>query len=220
MPKTGLTIVATMYTNLNSALASFMERGLSKSQRVICVCSEKYVSKANNGKGGAGYEKQIMTAEIVNDQNTNWVIPLIKNNSTAKKTPTFLAGRMYISFEEAKFYDAKYEELLIDLLDEPVLPIPPIGENPFRTAKEFAKQKFIPANEKYVSPSSKGTVTFNYSNNNGRYSIGQSETMFEIDLSKASNTSIHLLNDPTSIRSVAIAKGALEIQSITDARDI
>ena len=203
---------------LGSDLASFMERGLSKSQRVICVCSEKYVSKANNGKGGAGYEKQIMTSEIVNDQNTNWVIPLIKNNATDKKIPTFLAGRMYISFEEAQLYETKYEELLRDLHDEPVLPIPPIGENPFRTVKEFAKQKFIPASEKYVSPFSKETVTVDYSNNNGRYFIGQSETMFEIALSKASNTSIHLLNDPASIRSIAIVKDALDIQSITDAR--
>lgn len=70
---------------LGSDLASFMERRLSKSQRVICVCSEKYVSKANNGKGGAGHEKQIMTSEIVNDQNSNWVMPLIKNNTIDKK---------------------------------------------------------------------------------------------------------------------------------------
>lgn len=120
---------------------------------------------------------------------------------------------MYISFEEAQLYETKYEELLRDLHDEPVLPIPPIGENSFRTVKEFAKQKFIPASEKYVSPSSKGTVIVNYSNNNGRYFIGQSETMFEIALSKASNTSIYLLNDPVSIRSIAIAKSLLKFTS-------
>lgn len=67
-----------------SNIASFMERGLSKSNRVICVCSENYIKKANDGKGGAGYEKQIITAEYVTDQNTNWVIPLIKNNSGDK----------------------------------------------------------------------------------------------------------------------------------------
>lgn len=70
---------------LGSDVASFMERGLSSSVRIICVCSETYVRKANKGKGGAGYEKQIMTAEYINDQNTNWVIPLIRNNPGEKK---------------------------------------------------------------------------------------------------------------------------------------
>lgn len=203
---------------LGSDLASFMERGLSKSSRIVSVCSSTYVKKANEGKGGAGYEKQIMTSEFINDQNHNWVIPLIKNNPETRKTPTFLGGRMYISFEDANLYETKYEELLRDLLDEPVLPIPPIGKNPFQTVKEFAQQKFIPSNEKYVSPSISGQVTFDYSNNNGRYFIGQGELMFELDFSKSSDRNIQLLNDPASIRSVAIAKGKESITEIEDAR--
>lgn len=205
-------------TKLGSDLASFMERGLSKSQRVICVCSDNYLVKANEGKGGAGYEKQIMTSELVVDQNTNWVIPLIVNNSSTKKTPTFLGVRKYISFEDPKLYEAKYEELLRDILDEPVLPIPPIGQNPFKVVKDFAQQKFLPTNEKYVSPSTFGTVTFDYSNNNGRYFIGQGELAFELDFSKSSNWNIQLYNDPSSIRTVAIAKDVNEISEIVDAR--
>jgi len=115
---------------LGSNLASFMERELSKSNRVICICSDTYVNKANKGKGGAGYEKQIMTAELIQDQNTNWIIPLIVNNQSEKRTPTFLAGKMYISFEDSNLYESKYEELLRDLLDEPS--IPPLGKNPFQ----------------------------------------------------------------------------------------
>jgi hypothetical protein len=203
---------------LGSDLASFMERGLSSSNRIICVCSENYVKKSDSGKGGAGYEKQIMTAELINDQNTNWVIPLIKNNAGSKKVPTFLAGRLYISFEEPLLYESKYEELLRDLLDEPVLPIPPIGKNPFRTIREFVQQKFIPSSEKYASPAIKGVVTFDYSNNNGRYFIGYSELMFELDFSKSSNTDVQLYNDPQSIRTVAIAKGLSDFRQIKDAR--
>lgn len=203
---------------LGSDLATFMERGLSKSTRIVCICSSSYVRKANEGKGGAGYEKQIMTAEIINDQNTNWVIPLIKNNPEDKKTPTFLNGRMYINFEESNLYETKYEELLRDILDEPILPIPPIGENPFQTIKEFDKQKFIPSNEKYNSPATNGTITFDYSNNNGRYFIGQEELLFEIDFSKSSDWNIQLLNDPISIKTIALVKDFQDIKLIKDAR--
>lgn len=203
---------------LGSDLASFMERGLSKSSRIISVCSSNYVKKANEGKGGAGYEKQIITAEFINDQNHNWVIPLIKNNSDTRKTPIFLGSRLYIDFEDPHYYESKYEDLLRDILDEPVLPIPPIGKNPFKNIKEFAQQKFIPSTEKYVSPAVKGTVTFDYSNNNGKYCIGQGEALFELAFSKSSNRNIQLYNDPASIRSVAIAKGIDEIAQIDDAR--
>lgn len=205
-------------TKLGSNLAIFMEQGLSKSERVICVCSEKYVSKANEGKGGAGYEKQIMTSELITDQNTEWVIPLIVNNPSKKKTPIFLGSRKYISFEDPKLYEAKYEELLRDILEEPILPVPQIGPNPFKVMKEFALQKFLPNSEKYVSPSINGRVTFDYSNNNGRYFIGQNELAFELRFSKASNWNIHFYNDTKSIKTIAIAKGVNGIDEIQDAR--
>ena len=205
-------------TRLGSNLAAFMEQELSKSHRVICVCSDDYNRKANEGKGGAGYEKQIMTSELIVDQNTTWIIPLIKNNTLEKKVPIFLGGRKYISFDDPYLYESKYEELLRDILDEPVLPIPPIGKNPFKVVKEFAQQRFIPSSEKYISPSMSGIVTFDYSNNNGRYFVGQGELMFEIDFSKSSNWNIQLLNDPSSIRTVAIAKDIKEFNEIKDAR--
>ena len=121
---------------LGQDVASFMENGLSTSKRVLCVCSEIYVDKANNKNRSVGYEKQIMTAELMDNLNTDWIIPIIKNNNSSKKLPTFLKGRLYISFENDILYESKYEELLRDLLSEPVLPIPPLGENPFKTIKE------------------------------------------------------------------------------------
>jgi len=204
---------------LGKDLAAFMERGLSEANRVICICSENYVEKANMGGGGVGYEKQIITAELMVDLNSNWVVPVIRNNSQDKKAPTFLRGRLFVSFENDSLYEGSYEELLRELLDEPVLPIPPIGKNPFQTAKDFANQRFLPNNEKYVSPAKSGKVTFDYSNNNGRYFIGQGELAFELDFTKSSDICIQLYNDPTGIRTIAIAKGVKNITEIEDARN-
>lgn len=205
-------------TKLGSDLAFFMEQGLSNSKRVICVCSDSYLTKSNIGKGGVGYEKQIMTSELIVDQNTNWVIPLIVNNTSNKKTPTFLGARKYISFEDPKLYESKYEELLRDILDEPVLPIPPIGQNPFKVVRDFAQQNFLPSDEKYASPSILGKITFNYSNNNGRYFIGQGKLAFELNFIKSSNSNIQLYSNPSSIRTVAVVKDLKEIIEIKDAR--
>ena len=203
---------------LGQNLAAFMEQGLSDANRVVCICSEKYVEKANVGSGGVGYEKQIITAELMADLNSNWVVPVIRNNNQDKKVPTFLRGRLFVSFGNDGLYEKNYEELLRELLDQPVLPIPPIGNNPFQTIKSFANQKFLPNIEKYASPATSGEVTFDYSNNNGRYFVGQGELLFELDFSKSSDRCIQLLNDPPGIRTIAIAKGINQITEIEDAR--
>lgn len=43
----------------------FMQRGISESDRVVLVCTESYVKKAEAGSGGVGYERLILTAELV-----------------------------------------------------------------------------------------------------------------------------------------------------------
>lgn len=203
---------------LGQDLAAFMEQGLSQSNRVVSICSETYVSKANDGQGGVGYEKQIITAELLSNLNADWVIPVIRNNTEPKKLPKFLHGRLYISFEDDNLYESKYEELLRELLNEPILPTPSIGKNPFKPAKNFAKQKFIPDTEQYVSPAVKGTVTFNYSNNNGRFFIGHGELVFELSFSKANDKCIYFYNDPISIESISVVKDKNDIFNIDDAR--
>lgn len=204
--------------SLGQDLPAFMENGLSKSQRVICICSEEYVKKANKKTGGVGYEKQVITAELLSDLNSKWVIPVIRNNSSDKKVPTFLNSRLYINFENNSLYEKNYEKLLRDLLNEPFLPIPKLGENPFQTAQKYSEQRFFPSSEKYVSPSTNGKVTFDYSNNNGRYCIGQESLLFEISFSKGSDTSIYIYNDAASLDTVAIAKNISHIEEIEDAR--
>ena len=203
---------------LGQDVAAFVERGLSDSNRVLCICSGNYIRKANAREGGVGYEKRIMTGEIMGDLNADWVIPVICNNPVGAIVPTFLRSCLYVDFRDDLRYEEKYEELLRSLLDEPVLPIPQIGENPFETIKTFSNQRLTLSSGKHVSPSPKGRVTFDYSNNNGRYCIGSGEQLFEIDLSKSSDRNIQLLSDPNSIRTVAIAKGCSEIENIVDAR--
>jgi hypothetical protein len=68
----------------------------------------------------------------------------------------------------------------------------------------------------YHDPGLSGRVTFNYSNNDGRYSIGKGEFFFETQWSKGSDQSIYLYSDPPSILGVAELPG---IQSYRDLGD-
>ncbi len=62
-----------------------------------------------------------------------------------------------------------------------------------------------------------GEAAFDYSSHNGRYIIGHGPTEFETQWSKASDTSIHLYNDPDSINGVAHDKGCQSIEEIANA---
>ncbi|MBA4047046.1 MAG: hypothetical protein C0476_00735 [Sphingomonas sp.] len=62
-----------------------------------------------------------------------------------------------------------------------------------------------------------GEVTFDYGAFNGRYVIGTGAMEFETRWSKASDTSIYLVNDPPSIHGIALARGAAGFEQITDA---
>jgi hypothetical protein len=69
----------------------------------------------------------------------------------------------------------------------------------------------------YHSRGMRGTVTFDYTNNNHRYALGEAQHLFETRWSKASNTSIHAYTDSPSIEALALAKGATAITDVVDA---
>lgn len=69
-------------------LTHFMERSLSSADRVLMICTEKYVEKANSGAGGVGYEKMIVTADLLKAIDSEKIIPLIRQ-SGSRDVPTF-----------------------------------------------------------------------------------------------------------------------------------
>jgi hypothetical protein len=202
---------------LGSDLQRFMEAGLTTVDRVVAICTESYVDKANGGKGGVGYEKMILTAQLMQNISSDRIIPAIRSNSLTIPVPTFLSSRVYVDFRDDLLFEAKYGELLRDIHGERVRPRPPLGPNPFTTLPTPMPPivSFGPA--RYVSPATAGIVTFDYSNNNGRYVLGAGDMAFETAWGGGNHSSIHVYNDPPSIRTVALALGVGKIEDILDA---
>ncbi|PYX41594.1 MAG: hypothetical protein DMG83_23505 [Acidobacteria bacterium] len=68
---------------LGSDLPRFIESGLTTSDRVLAICTSQYVEKANAGLGGVGYEKMILTDQLMRNINSDRIIPAIRGNSLA-----------------------------------------------------------------------------------------------------------------------------------------
>lgn len=62
-----------------------------------------------------------------------------------------------------------------------------------------------------------GEAVFDYSNHDGHYVIGRGHLSFETMWTKASDTDIHVYNDPPSINGVALAKGCNSIAEVSEA---
>ena len=112
-------------------ITRFMERGIIDSDRVLVVCTDQYVRKANAGEGGTGYERMIVTGQLVQDLGTNKFIPVIRQASGQEKTPTFLGTRVYIDFRNDNQLESEFDKLIHELHRVPVIQKPPLGKNPF-----------------------------------------------------------------------------------------
>jgi hypothetical protein len=203
--------------NLGGDLPRSVESGLTEADRVLTACTEGYVGKANAGKGGVGYEKMILTAQLMQDITAEKIIPVLRRNSLPVVLPTFLGTGVYVDFRDDAQYEAKYAELVREIHGVRIKPRPPLGKNPFTEIQSYEVPSLSMRPERYVAPALSGTVTFDYSNNNGRYVLGAGDMAFETAWSGAGNTAIHAYTDPPSIRSVAIAVGVKAIRDIEDA---
>lgn len=116
-------------------LPHFMERGLASADRVLMVCSEKYVDKANSGAGGVGYEKMIVTADLLKTIDSNKVIPLIRQNG-GHAVPTFLRTKLFLDFSHPDQFEFSFDELIRTLHNAPLFEKPAISNNPFAPTSE------------------------------------------------------------------------------------
>jgi hypothetical protein len=116
-------------------LPHFMEQNLESADYAVMVCTKRYVTKANAGEGGVGYEKMIMTSSSLTKISDNKVIPIVRENSDPK-LPTFLKTKLYIDFTRDDDIEYSLDELLRHLLNAPLYKKPEIGKNPFRALTE------------------------------------------------------------------------------------
>ena len=121
-------------------LPHFMETHLASSDRIIMVCSETYVEKANKGQGGVGYEKMIITSNLLKSIDENKVIPIIRQNGSSD-IPTFLKTKLYLNFSINSDFEFNFDELIRTIHQSPLMNKPEIGNNPFSDLKFSLKEE-------------------------------------------------------------------------------
>lgn len=123
-------------------LPHFMERNLANSDKILMICTENYVAKANDGKGGVGYEKMIITSSLMKTIDENKVIPIIRQLDSSD-VPTFLKTKLYINFFKDSDFEFSYDELVRTIHNSPLFVKPKVGNNPFKTIERINYEENI-----------------------------------------------------------------------------
>lgn len=70
--------------------------------------------------------------------------------------------------------------------------------------------------KEYVSKYNEGSVSFDYSNNNGYFTLGSKDYEFTTCWSKASNSSIHAYNDAPNIECIGLMKNVEDLKKLNN----
>ena len=114
-----------------SDVVRFMDLGIRDADRVLMVCTANYVAKAEERKGGAGYEGMIVTGHVARATDTIKFVPIVRDHAGEPLVPGFLGQRLWLDFRDDGLFEERLEELLRELHGAPRYPKPPLGRNPF-----------------------------------------------------------------------------------------
>lgn len=152
-----------------------------------------FISKAYIEKPWSGHERRSALSRMVRNQ-SEYILPVRFDNTPVDGLPEDVAYKRAEQFSPAQLAAMIAEKL---------------GIQPFQ-----GKASHVPP-PRMTSPA--GEVVFDYSSHDGRYVIGLGELEFETMWTKASDTSIHVYNDPASINGVALARGCASISQVLNA---
>lgn len=123
----GIDVLLDQYElKLGSSNTHFMEESIENSDFVLLFLSKKYVEKANKRKGGAGYETQMVTGNIITEKNKEKFIPILIDIEF-NEVPTYLSGTNAIKIESLFDYNSEYDEIYKVITGQTIIK-PKLGE--------------------------------------------------------------------------------------------
>lgn len=123
---------------LGDRLPQFMEQQIAKADYVLIICTPVYKEKADERRGGVGYEEHIISGELLSKNNDRKFIPVIRKGSNSTAVPVCLLGKRSVNLTEGNEYEDNYSDLVTTILGNKKKP--PIGESPKYVSKQNTDQ--------------------------------------------------------------------------------
>ena len=115
-----------------SDMTLFMESQIRDSDFVILVCTPTYARKSNIPSGGVGYEKNIISAEMLQSRDLRpKFIPVLRDGDFDSAIPTYLGSKFAIDFRPSREQKDALDELLRAIHEVSPPSKPTLGPSPF-----------------------------------------------------------------------------------------
>ncbi len=107
---------------------AFMTHSVGRADRVLMICTETYVQKVDEGKGGVGYEALIVTGELIQNLGTKKFVPVIRQTQQPILLPKKLGPRMAVNLSDYfPTVEEEFKSLVAQLRKEPPASKPVLG---------------------------------------------------------------------------------------------
>lgn len=116
-------------------LPQWMTNELIMADKVLLICDKFYAEKADNRKGGVGWETMIIQGDMLSRQEQNKYIAILRDKDIDHSLPVYVKSKYALNWSDESQMDKEFNELLLYLFDLDIEP--PIGEIP-----QFIKEKF------------------------------------------------------------------------------
>lgn len=118
-------------------LPQWMTNELIMADKVLLICDKYYTEKADNRKGGVGWETMIIQGDMLSKQEQNKYIAILRDKDIDQSLPIYVKSRYALNWADESQIDKDFEELLLYLFDCDIEP--PIGEIPSYIKKNLTK---------------------------------------------------------------------------------
>ena len=114
---------------LGDPLTQFMEESIRDNDFVLIICTPGYKDRSDGRIGGAGYEGDIMTAEVYTTRNHRKFIPVLCKGDWNSAPPSWLSGKRGVDLRGESYSEDEYRILVQEL--HGLTPRPPaLGPRP------------------------------------------------------------------------------------------
>ncbi len=93
-------------------LPHFMESAVRESDFALIVCTPRFKAKSDARQGGAGYEANIMTAELCTGASERKFIAILREGAASEALPSWLLGKKYVDLRDDPYSEECYGELI------------------------------------------------------------------------------------------------------------
>lgn len=102
---------------LGDDVTKFMEHGVSEADYVLLICTDMFGQKANDRRGGVGYEQAIVTSEILDSSPTRGrFVCILRQGTPSRALPAYMRSRLWLDCRDDFAYLTALQQITEHIL--------------------------------------------------------------------------------------------------------